>query len=82
MGSTGLVSLKEIKKMIDDCAPGAVIEFKPHKTWVHWNGRTYWGLPLGKHGARQNPEIEIGHVKKMARFFEILDCAKKSLNLQ
>ncbi|HSS50129.1 MAG TPA: hypothetical protein VLX28_14420 [Thermoanaerobaculia bacterium] len=82
MGSTGLVTLKEIKKMLDGCAPGATIDFKPHKTWVHWNGRTYWGLPRGAHGARENPEIEIGHVKKMARFFEILDCAKKYLNLK
>lgn len=82
MGSTGLVSLKEIQNMLDECAPGAFIEHKPHKNWVHWNGRIYWGLPLGKHGARQNPEIEIGHVKKMARFFEILDCAKKQLNLR
>lgn len=81
MGSSGLVNLKEIRRMLDDCAPGAVIESKLHKNWVHWGGRTYRGLPLGKHGNRQNPEIEVGHVKRMARFFEILDCAKKSLGL-
>jgi len=68
--------------MLNDCAPGAVIVPKPHKNWVHWNGRTYRDLPLGKHGARQNPEIQIGHVKRMARFFEILDCAKEHLHLQ
>lgn len=67
--------------MLDECAPGAVIESKPHKNWVHWRGRTYWSLPLGKHGNRQNPEIQVGHVKKMARFFEILDCAKRILGL-
>jgi hypothetical protein len=79
MGSTGLVTLKEIRKMLDDCAPGAIIESKLHHNWVRYAGKTYRGLPLGKHGARHNPEIEVGHVKRMARFFEILDCARKSL---
>ena len=76
MPSRGQVSLREIEDMLNACAPGAVIVPKPHHNWVIWNGLTYRGLPRGKHGARQNPEIEIGHVKKMARFFEILHCAK------
>jgi hypothetical protein len=77
MPSHGQVSLKEIEDMFDECAPGAVIIPKPHHNWVIWNGRTYRGLPRGKHGARRNPEIEVGHVKRMARFFDILPCAQR-----
>lgn len=79
MPSSGQVSLKDINDMLDDCAPGAVIVSKPHHNWVTWNGKTYRGLPRGKHGARKNPEIEVGHVKRMARFLEILPCAQSRL---
>lgn len=79
MGSTGLVTLKEIETMLNDCAPGAVIEPKIHKNWVLWNDKIWWDLPRGKHGNRQNPEIQVGHVRRMMRFFGVLDCAKKYL---
>jgi hypothetical protein len=79
MPSSGQVSLREIEDMLEDCAPGAVIVPKPHHNWVVWKSFTYRGLPRGKHGARRNPEIEVGHVKRMARFFEILDCAKRNI---
>jgi hypothetical protein len=65
--------------MLDDCAPGAVIVPKPHRNWVVWQGATYRGLPRGKHGSRRNPEIETGHVKRMARFFGILECAQEKI---
>ena len=79
MVSGGQVTLKEIRQMLDDCAPGAVIVGKLHRNWVLFRGRTFRGLPLGKHGARKNPEIEVGHVRRLARFFEILDCAQRML---
>ncbi len=51
---------------------------KEHKIWVlDAKGRTYRGLPRGKHGkTRANPEIEVQHAIKMARFFGIENCAK------
>jgi len=79
MTSTGLVTLKKIEALLDDCAPGAVIEEKTHHLWVHYQGTTYRGLPRGAHGARKNPEIQVGHVRRMARFFDIVNCAKKHL---
>lgn len=79
MTSTGLVSLDAIKALLADCAPGAVIEEKTHHNWVHYNRQTYRGLPRGPHGARKNPGIQVGHVRRMARFLGILDCAKKHL---
>ena len=82
MAGSGTVTLKEISGMLNVCAPGARIEPKEHRNWVLYNGMIYRGLPLGKHGKRrENAEIEKGHVKKMARFFEILDCAKQHLDL-
>jgi hypothetical protein len=79
MPSHGLVKLKTIEEMLDACAPGAVIEHRKHHTWVTAKGKTYRRLPRGEHGARSNPEIQTGHIKKMARFFDILDCAKNEI---
>jgi len=79
MPSSGQVRFKEIVEMLDVCAPGADIQHKLHHTWITYNGQTYRGLPLGKHGNRKNAEIEVGHVKRMARFFEILPCAKQEI---
>lgn len=36
-------------------------------------------LPLGEHGARKNPEIQIGFVRSLARHFEILECARRHI---
>jgi hypothetical protein len=77
--SSGCISFKEIREMLDACAPGARIVPKKHRNWVLYNGKTYRNLPLGEHGARKNPEIEIGHVRKLARHFEILPCAKSHI---
>jgi hypothetical protein len=40
MGSTGLVTLKEIEAMLADCAPGAVIQPKTHKNWFYGTARS------------------------------------------
>lgn len=80
MSSTGLITLKEIQTMLDDCAPGAVIVAKLHRNWVQWSGKTFRNLPLGPHGSRKDPEVKRGHVKSMARFFGIQDCAKRYLS--
>jgi hypothetical protein len=79
MPSTGQVPLKKIREMLEACAPGARLEAKTHHYWVYFGDRCYRGLPLGAHGARRTVEIEIGHVRKMARFLEILDCAKSQI---
>lgn len=65
--------------MLDKCAPGYSRQQCLHNWQVSFNGRTYYRLPLGRHGKRDNPEIEIGHVKNMIRHFEIGDCAKREL---
>lgn len=79
MVSTGQVSLKKIKEMLEACAPGARLVPKEHRMWVLYKSLTWRGLPLGEHGTRKNPEIEIGHVRRMARHLGILECAKREI---
>ena len=79
MGSSGTVQLKDVWKMLAHCAPGYTARPTKHHWRIAFGGRTYPSLPLGAHGRRENPLIEIGHVKRMARFLGILDCAKTAL---
>lgn len=62
--------------MLDECAPKYTKRAGPHLWCIRWNGKVYPSLPLGPHGRRENPEIQIGHVRKMARFLGILECAE------
>lgn len=66
--------------MLERCAPGATLKPTDHHISIVFNGRMYRRLPLGAHG-RKNPEIQVGHIKKMARHLEILDCAMEQLAL-
>jgi hypothetical protein len=48
----------------------------------HFSGRTYPSLPTGQHGRRPGRgEIQKKHVKDLAEFFGILDCAKRELEI-
>ena len=66
----GLVSIRAIRDMLQECAPGYRMELKTHNWFVHFNGLTYPSLP-------KYDEIEEFHVRKMARTLGILDCARK-----
>ena len=79
MGSFGLVRMKAIRTMLDECAPGHSFEEKKHPIWITWQGRTFLGLPIGERG-KDDPEIQVGKVRKMIRFLGIeMDCAKRHL---
>jgi hypothetical protein len=64
---------------MDECAKG----WTSHPSEEHWSvyvgKKVYPRLPLGKHGRRDNPEIEAGHVRGMARHFDLVDCFKRAL---
>lgn len=79
MTSFGTIKLKDIWAMLDHCAPG----YTRTKTEHHWrvaaNGKQYPSLPLGSHGRRENPEIQIGHIRKLIRHLGILECARGQL---
>lgn len=65
--------------MLSVCAPGSTIERKKHRYWIRFNGLLYHGLPTGGHGSK-NPQIQIGHVKKMIRQLGVdVGCAKEHL---
>lgn len=79
MAGFGQVPIKAIWDMLDACAPGWTARQGLHKWRVMWRDKTYPSLPRGEHG-KTNPEIELGHVKKMIRHLEIdHDCARRHL---
>jgi hypothetical protein len=70
MGSFGQVAFKTILAMLDRCAPGYSCEEREHNFCIRYNGKTYPRLPRGEHkkqGKGKSPQIEIGHIKQMAR---------------
>jgi hypothetical protein len=75
-----LVRLKDVWAMLDRCMG------KGKWTAVPGNKNEYWRvtvegkppyprLQTGKHGSRENPQIECGQVKNMVRLFGIEECA-------
>jgi hypothetical protein len=81
MSSSGRVSLSEIWAMLDECLPGNVRRATKHHWRITRGKDIYPTFPLGEHGARKNPEIQVGHIRKMARYFGILECAKEKIEL-
>ena len=65
--------------MLEHCAPGHTKKATDHHWRIAYDQKLYPAFPLGPHGARKNPEIQVGHVRKMARFLGILACAKQQL---
>jgi hypothetical protein len=81
MSSFGTVTHKEVRAMLEVCAPGHVFRAHGlHYYLVAYQGQTFPSLPRGAHGA-SNPDIQIGVVKQMARRLGILPCATRELHL-
>jgi hypothetical protein len=66
-----VVRLNDVWLMLDSCLAGYEKIQKPHRWNVKYQGRVYHEVPLGKHGARTNPEIETGHIRGLVNFFKI-----------
>jgi hypothetical protein len=64
------VSLSDIERMLNKCAPGHTMRRTTHGHIIHFGKLMFRDLP-------KFDQIEIGHVRKMARHFGILKCAKK-----
>lgn len=60
--------------MLDACAPGWTRKEYTHFWCVMYGNQTFPNLP-------KRTEVQVGHVKKMARHLGILACAKKSLSI-
>lgn len=66
--------------MLDHCAPGHTRKARVHNYVVYFGGLAYPRLPLGEHGRRDNPAIQLGHIKQMVRQLKLdLDCVSRYL---
>ena len=71
--------MAQVWKALDECLPGHAKRETDHH-WVVYppdKQPPYRRLPQGGHGRGNRAEIERGHVKSMARQFEVLDCFKR-----
>lgn len=73
------LKLNDVWAMLDACAPGHKKKQGRHRWRVLFNDRFCW-LPLGAHGHRRNPEIEVAQVQALARQFDIVDCANREIS--
>lgn len=74
----GLAALADVWAMLDDCAAGNTKHDHDHSWCIRWRGLTYPDLPLGQHGRGRTTgraEIQLGHVRQLARQFGIEECA-------
>lgn len=60
--------------MLKECAQGATVRVSTHSRVVSYGDRSYPSLP-------KHDNIEVGHIRKMARHLGFLDCAKRHLGL-
>lgn len=80
MSSSGEIRHKAVWAMLEECAPGYSKLTAPRRHYwtIQYNGKTYPGFPLGTRKSK-HPTVQVGHIKKMARHFGILECAKSVL---
>jgi hypothetical protein len=65
------VDYADVKRMLEECAPGHTVRLATHSRVVTYNGKVYRTLP-------KFDEIEIGHIRKMVRYLQIdKKCARK-----
>jgi len=66
-------SFDDVRRMLEDCAPGATWRTATHSVVVSYNGRKYPSLPKYKN-------LELGHIRKMVRHLGIdQQCAAKHI---
>ena len=63
------VALKDVERMLNQCAPGHTIRLANHSRVVKFEGKCYRSLP-------KFDDIELGHIRKMVRHLGIEECAK------
>lgn len=79
MSSFGTIPLSQIWAMLDVCLPGHTRTERVHNWLIRSGDRAYPRLPRNAHQKRTNPDVQIGHVRHLVRFFEIEDCARLQL---
>ena len=71
------VPLQRVWDMLNECAPGWTPDRRTHKYQIRYQGRLYPAFPKGEHG-KQSPDIQLSHIRKLVKFFNIRKCAGNS----
>jgi hypothetical protein len=81
MTTFGRVRITLVWSMLDACCGRGnwTADEKKHYYCVRYGRHTFPVLPKGEHGRGNRAEIQLGVIKRMARLFEILDCAQREL---
>ena len=62
----------DIRKMMDTCARGWTFHVSKHSRVIKYNSMVYRKFP-------KHDDVELGHIRHMARHFGILECARTIL---
>lgn len=79
----GFVQIAEIRRMLDECAPGHEVVPKLHHDWIKYENRTFQTLPLGDHASRSkkkagSADVKATYVIQIARALKLpADCVRK-----
>jgi hypothetical protein len=66
-----LIDFGDVRKMLENCAPGSTWRMANHSRVITYNGRVYRSLP-------KFDELEAGYIRKLVRHLQINEeCAKK-----
>ena len=74
--------MRDVLEMMDNCAKGYVRKKGAHNWRIFFGTGAFATLPFGRHGSRENPEIEIGHVRTMIRKLGVDKACAESRLLQ
>lgn len=82
--ASGMVTWRDVRDMLDVCLPGrwrAKESLEYYTIYVDGFPAPYPGLTRGSHRQRGKASAEIysKHVRKMVKYFGILNCAVKQL---
>lgn len=79
MAAPDAITLSDVFRMLESCAPGHDVKLKLHHYWVTFRGRTFTSLPKGPGagGARSlRTPVHAQVVRKLVRHLEIdAECA-------
>ena len=70
-----LVTIREVRKALDVCAPDREERLTDHRIQIFWNGKR-GVLPSGGHGRNEFP---IFWVRKLSRALGIVQCMKEQV---